>query len=60
MFTTIPGRAQDSVHEHEALLALIESGADALTIELAARDHRLSTLRRFLESPGNVDLTAAS
>ena len=51
MFTFIPGRAQDSVREHDDLLDLIESGADALTIELAARQHRLSTLRVFLESP---------
>ena len=60
MFTFIPGRAQDSVQEHDNLLGLIENGADALTIEMAAREHRLSTLRVFLESPGNASLKSAS
>lgn len=44
-FSFIPGRAGESVHEHERLLSLIETGADPWTIEHAARDHRLATLR---------------
>lgn len=50
MFTFIPGRAQGSVDEHDHLLDLIESNADSLTIELAARQHRLATLHEFLET----------
>ncbi len=49
-FIYVPGRAKDSVDEHEHLLDLIESKADPLEIELAARNHRLSTLHQFLAS----------
>ena len=47
-FSFVPGRARDSVAEHAALLDLIESEADQLQIELAARNHRLATLDAFL------------
>lgn len=47
-FSFVPGRARESVDEHEALLRLIESGADDLEIELAARVHRTATLDAFL------------
>ena len=47
-FRFVPGRAQESVREHEALLQLIESGADADTIEKAARQHRAATLDAYL------------
>ncbi|QAY58909.1 GntR family transcriptional regulator [Microbacterium protaetiae] len=47
-FTFIPDRAAHSVQEHEGIVALIESGADPLEIELAARNHRLRTLDEFL------------
>jgi DNA-binding GntR family transcriptional regulator len=47
-FSFVPGRARDSVAEHDNLLQLIESGADALTLELAARAHRTGTLDAFL------------
>ncbi|MBX3098518.1 MAG: GntR family transcriptional regulator [Salinibacterium sp.] len=47
-FSFVPGRARESVDEHEALLRLIESGADDLEIELAARTHRTATLDAFL------------
>jgi len=43
-FSFVPGRARESVDEHEQILTLIESGADALEIELTARRHRLATL----------------
>lgn len=39
-----PGRAQASVKEHETLLELIESGADADAVETAARQHEVNTL----------------
>ncbi|MBW8872355.1 MAG: GntR family transcriptional regulator [Leifsonia sp.] len=44
-FSFVPGRARESVDEHEQILTLIESGAEALEIELAARRHRLATLQ---------------
>lgn len=47
-FSFVPGRARESVAEHERLLVLIEGGADASTIEHCARDHRLATLDAFL------------
>jgi DNA-binding GntR family transcriptional regulator len=47
-FRFVPGRARDSVDEHEALLRLIESGTDAETIEKAARQHRAATLDAYL------------
>lgn len=48
IFTFVPGRARESVLEHERILSLIESGADALELELVARNHRLATLDAFL------------
>ena len=47
-FRFVPGRAHESVDEHEALLKLIETGADADTIEKAARLHRSATLDAYL------------
>lgn len=47
-FRFVPGRARESVREHEALLQLIESSADADTIERAARQHRSATLDAYL------------
>jgi DNA-binding GntR family transcriptional regulator len=43
-FSFVPGRARESVEEHEHLVALIEAGADPLDIELTARRHRTATL----------------
>jgi len=43
-FSFVPGRARESVEEHEHIVALIEAGADPLEIELAARRHRTATL----------------
>ncbi|QTV79348.1 GntR family transcriptional regulator [Microbacterium sp. NIBRBAC000506063] len=48
IFSFVPGRARESVKEHEEILALIESGAPPLDIELAARAHRQRTLDAFL------------
>ncbi|WP_217133483.1 GntR family transcriptional regulator [Leucobacter chinensis] len=47
-FTFVPGRAHESVEEHERLLALIESGSAAELVEQSAREHRLATLRAVL------------
>ena len=49
-FSFVPGRAEGSVEEHEAILRLIESGADPLEIELAARRHRTATMDAYLGS----------
>ena len=49
-FIYVPGRAKESVDEHERLLDLIESKSDPVEIELVARNHRLSTLHQFLAS----------
>ena len=48
VFGFVPGRAQQSVEEHESLLVLLESGAPALEVELAARQHRSNTLNAVL------------
>jgi len=47
-FRFVPGRALGSVEEHENLLTLLETGADADTIEKAARQHRTATLDAYL------------
>ncbi|MDJ0317928.1 MULTISPECIES: GntR family transcriptional regulator [Arthrobacter] len=47
-FSYVPGRAQQSVAEHEALLSLIESGAGPDAVEHAARAHRTATLDAYL------------
>lgn len=43
-FSFVPGRARESVREHDHLLDLLERGTDGLEVELAARRHRLATL----------------
>jgi DNA-binding GntR family transcriptional regulator len=47
-FSYVPGRARESVAEHEALLVLLENHAPAETIERAARGHRTATLEAYL------------
>lgn len=49
-FGFVPGRAVRSVEEHDHLIHLIETGADSIEIELAARHHRTATLDAFLTS----------
>lgn len=49
-FFYVPGRAHQSVVEHDLLLDLIENKASSLEIEIAARDHRLATLNEFLST----------
>jgi DNA-binding GntR family transcriptional regulator len=51
-FRFVPGRAHESVEEHEALLQLIESRADAADVEHAARLHRSATLDAYLAQTG--------
>lgn len=47
-FSFVPGRAHESVREHEHIVALIESGAPIIEIERAARLHHASTLDAYL------------
>jgi DNA-binding GntR family transcriptional regulator len=47
-FSLVPGRALKSVEEHDALVDLIEAKASFSKIELAARNHRLTTLNEYL------------
>ncbi len=47
-FGFVPGRALHSVAEHVQILDLIRSGADALSIEIAVREHRWNTLDAVL------------
>lgn len=53
-FTFVPGRAQESVREHEDILGLVEAGAPPAAVERAARLHRSGTLTAYLdhEHPG--------
>lgn len=48
-FAFIPGRARDSVAEHEHILKLIESRAPLTAIEDAVRRHRRATLDTYLD-----------
>ena len=48
-FAFEPVRSQTSVGEHDHILELIASGAQASEIEMAARKHKLRTLRAFVE-----------
>lgn len=47
-FSFVPGRAQESVREHENILVLIEKGAPLGEIEKAARRHRSATLDAYM------------
>lgn len=47
-FSFVPGRAHESVREHETILALIESDAPVSAIETAARSHRVATLAAYM------------
>ena len=47
-FSFVPGRAQESVAEHENIVQLIEAGAPLGEIEKAARRHRAATLDAYM------------
>ncbi|WP_258062707.1 GntR family transcriptional regulator [Arthrobacter sp. B0490] len=47
-FRFVPGRAHNSVDEHEALMRLIEADADPDEIERVSRLHRSATLDAYL------------
>lgn len=64
-FSFVPGRAQESVREHETILDLIESGAPPADVERAARSHLSATLAAYLshehpdEAPARPGVTTA-
>lgn len=47
-FSFVPGRAQESVREHDDIVLLIERGAPLPEIEALARRHRSATLDAYL------------
>lgn len=47
-FSFVPGRAHESVDEHDHILRLLKAGAPAIEVEIAAREHRLATLDAVL------------
>ncbi|MFD4960956.1 GntR family transcriptional regulator [Microbacterium sp. NPDC058389] len=47
-FSFVPGRAQESVREHENIVQLIEVGAPLGEIEKVARRHRAATLDAYM------------
>lgn len=47
-FSFVPGRAHESVEEHDQILQMLEDRAPNVEIELAAREHRLATLTAVL------------
>jgi DNA-binding GntR family transcriptional regulator len=55
-FSFVPGRAAESVREHEQILRLIETGAPLDEIETASRRHRSATLDAYMthEHPGEA------
>lgn len=57
-FSFVPGRAHESVREHEGIIVLIERGAPLAEIEKAARHHHTATLDAYLshEHPGEAAL----
>ena len=55
-FSFVPGRAAESVREHEQIVELIERSAPLGEIEQAARRHRVATLDAYMihEHPGEA------
>ncbi|MDI3329494.1 MAG: GntR family transcriptional regulator [Micrococcus sp.] len=49
-FAHVPGRAPESVAEHDQLLDLIAAGAPFQEIEAAARQHRANTLAAYMDT----------
>jgi DNA-binding GntR family transcriptional regulator len=60
IFLYIPFRADASVEEHEAIVALIRDGASPAEIEIAAREHKLHTVNayRSTKTRGSLGLAA--
>ncbi|HEX4011453.1 MAG TPA: GntR family transcriptional regulator [Solirubrobacteraceae bacterium] len=54
-FAFVPERAPGAVEEHRQLLDRLRDGAPAMEIELLIREHRLTTVRSFLERRAELD-----
>lgn len=50
-FSFVPGRAPQSVQEHDHILRLIREGADPTEIEMTVRHHKWRTVQAFKENP---------
>lgn len=48
-FSFVPDRANESVREHDALLALLGTGRHGDELEQVARQHRLATVQAYLD-----------
>lgn len=48
-FSFVPGRAEESVAEHDRLLELLRHGSAPDVVERTAREHRIATMSAFLE-----------
>lgn len=61
-FSFVPGRAHESVREHDALVDLIQAGAPLADVERAARAHRSATLAAYLshEHPDEAPVEAGA
>ena len=53
-FTYVPDRSLTSVEEHDNILRLIVDGAPVHEVERAAREHKLRTMRLFLDARGQT------
>ena len=58
-FSYVPGRARESVAEHETILQLLENGAGAGALEHAARAHRAATVDAYLARSSPEQLARA-
>ncbi len=58
-FSYVPGRARESVAEHETILQLLENGAGAGAVEHAARAHRAATVDAYLARSSPEQLARA-
>jgi DNA-binding GntR family transcriptional regulator len=58
-FTHAPGRAVQSVAEHDELLDLLEQGVDPDEIELVARRHKLHTLEAVTRHDASLGASVA-
>lgn len=58
-FTHAPGRAVQSVAEHDALLDLLEARGDVDAIEAAARQHKLNTLEAVQRHEASLGVSVA-
>jgi DNA-binding GntR family transcriptional regulator len=59
-FSSVPGRARDSVKEHERLLEMVEQKAPFDAIESFARQHKLNMLQALHEQDASTNVAAVA